>query len=164
MPVPLPVIKVEKSEEKDASDRKPPECWGERHTFVLMAFLGYTLCFTLRVDLAVAIVAMVNTTSGTNGGEPPEQCPPVGGRSAADEVRSGAATASKRFCEMFSERSTDRPLGFRLYSVCYAAQGEFSDLLNKLLPLTVSLQKSIEAKGQTFSASWKLGTPNSTGR
>ena len=86
MPVPLPVIKVEKSEEKDASARRPPECWGERHTFVLMAFLGYTLCFTLRVDLAVAIVAMVNTTSGTNGGEPPEQCPPVGGRSAADEV------------------------------------------------------------------------------
>ena len=81
--MPVPVIKVEKSEEKDA--RKPPECWGERHTFVLMAFLGYTLCFTLRVDLAVAIVAMVNTTSSTNEGEPPEQCPPVGGRSA-DEV------------------------------------------------------------------------------
>ena len=79
--MPVPVIKVEKSEEKDAT--KPPECWGERHTFVLMAFLGYTLCFTLRVDLAVAIVAMVNTTSTTtNGTEVPDQCPPVGGLSA----------------------------------------------------------------------------------
>ena len=27
---------------------KPPECWGTRHTYVAMAFLGYTLCFTLR--------------------------------------------------------------------------------------------------------------------
>ena len=78
--MPVPVIKVVKIEEKDA--RKPPgECWGERHTFVLMAFLGYTLCFTLRVDLAVAIVAMVNTTSVTADG-PAEQCPPVGAQSA----------------------------------------------------------------------------------
>ena len=82
--MPVPVITVEKSEEKDA--RKPPECWGERHTFVLMAFLGYTLCFTLRVDLAVAIVAMVNTTSTTDGAEPPDQCPPVGERRSANGV------------------------------------------------------------------------------
>ena len=78
--MPVPVIKVVKIEEKDAAAaaRRPPaECWGERHTFVLMAFLGYTLCFTLRVDLAVAIVAMVNTTSTTADG-PAEQCPPVG--------------------------------------------------------------------------------------
>ena len=82
--MPVPVITVEKSEEKDA--RKPPEFWGERHTFVLMAFLGYTLCFTLRVDLAVAIVAMVNTTSTTDGAEPPDQCPPVGERRSANGV------------------------------------------------------------------------------
>ena len=80
--MPVPVIKVVKIEEKDAAARRPPaECWGERHTFVLMAFLGYTLCFTLRVDLAVAIVAMVNTTSTTTDG-PAEQCPPVGAQSA----------------------------------------------------------------------------------
>ena len=82
--MPVPVIKVVKIEEKDAAAaaaRRPPaECWGERHTFVLMAFLGYTLCFTLRVDLAVAIVAMVNTTSATDG--PAEQCPTVGAQSA----------------------------------------------------------------------------------
>ena len=78
----VPVIKVVKIEEKDATARMPPpgECWGERHTFVLMAFLGYTLCFTLRVDLAVAIVAMVNTTSTTDG--PAEQCPTVGAQNA----------------------------------------------------------------------------------
>ena len=84
--MPVPVIKVVKIEEKDAAAeaRRPPpgECWGERHTFVLMAFLGYTLCFTLRVDLAVAIVAMVNTTSATSADGPAEQCPPVGAQSA----------------------------------------------------------------------------------
>ena len=80
----VPVIKVVKIEEKDAVARRPPpgECWGERHTFVLMAFLGYTLCFTLRVDLAVAIVAMVNTTSTTADGPAAEQCPPVGAQGA----------------------------------------------------------------------------------
>ena len=37
-----------------------PEGWGARHTFTLMCFLSYALCFALRVDIAVAIVAMAN--------------------------------------------------------------------------------------------------------
>ena len=35
--------------------------WGTRHTFTLMCFLSYALCFSVRVDLAVAIVDMVDT-------------------------------------------------------------------------------------------------------
>ena len=36
--------------------------WGTRHTFALMAFLGMANTFTLRVNLSVAIVAMVNAS------------------------------------------------------------------------------------------------------
>ena len=38
-----------------------PKGWGTRHTFTLMCFLSYALCFSVRVDLAVAIVDMVDT-------------------------------------------------------------------------------------------------------
>lgn len=38
----------EKDKEELVEHRKPPEWWGTRHTYVVMAFLGYTLCFTLR--------------------------------------------------------------------------------------------------------------------
>ena len=40
--------------------------FGTRHTFVLMSALGMTLAHMLRVDLSVAIVSMVNTTSSDN--------------------------------------------------------------------------------------------------
>ena len=36
--------------------------WGTRHTFAFMGFVGYAICMSLRVDLAVAIVSMVNTS------------------------------------------------------------------------------------------------------
>ena len=42
--------KMGKEEDKEELNehRNPPELWGTRHTYVVMAFLGYTLCFTLR--------------------------------------------------------------------------------------------------------------------
>lgn len=40
-------------------------CWGVRHTFVILAFLGCANMYAMRVNLSVAIVAMVdNTLSG----------------------------------------------------------------------------------------------------
>ena len=34
-------------------------CWGARHTFVFLAFLGTANVYAMRVNLSVAIVAMV---------------------------------------------------------------------------------------------------------
>ncbi len=37
----------------------PEGRWGTRYTFALMGFLGFVITFINRVDLSVAIVAMV---------------------------------------------------------------------------------------------------------
>ena len=37
--------------------------WGTRHIFVLLAFLGCANIYAMRVNLSVAIVAMVGKTS-----------------------------------------------------------------------------------------------------
>jgi hypothetical protein len=34
--------------------------WGTRFTFSLLVWMGFGLCYSVRVDMAVAIVAMVN--------------------------------------------------------------------------------------------------------
>ena len=34
-------------------------CWGKRHTFVLLAFLGTANAYAMRINLSVAIVGMV---------------------------------------------------------------------------------------------------------
>ncbi len=36
-----------------------PGCWGTRHTFTLLSFLGLANVYAMRVNLSVAIVAMV---------------------------------------------------------------------------------------------------------
>ena len=41
-------------------------CWGVRHTFVILAFLGCANVYAMRVNLSVAIVAMVDNT-GSSG-------------------------------------------------------------------------------------------------
>ena len=38
----------------------PSSGWGARFTFVAMTFLGKALCYAARVDMSVAIVAMVD--------------------------------------------------------------------------------------------------------
>jgi hypothetical protein len=37
--------------------------WGARHTFAFLAFLGFLNVYAMRVNLSVAIVAMVNHTA-----------------------------------------------------------------------------------------------------
>lgn len=39
------------------------ECWGVRHTLVLLGFFGFANVYAMRVNLSVAIVAMVNHTA-----------------------------------------------------------------------------------------------------
>jgi len=38
-------------------------CWGTRYTLVLLGFLGFANVYAMRVNLSVAIVAMVNHTA-----------------------------------------------------------------------------------------------------
>ncbi|XP_047486618.1 sialin-like [Penaeus chinensis] len=45
-------------DETDAGDA-PKECWGARHTLGFLGFLGFTSVYAMRVNLSVAIVAMV---------------------------------------------------------------------------------------------------------
>jgi len=39
-----------------------PPGWGQRHTLVLLGFLGFSVSYALRFNLSLAIVAMVNST------------------------------------------------------------------------------------------------------
>ena len=43
--------------------------WGTRHTFSLLAFLGFANIYAMRVNLSVAIVAMVNDPHTKNNTE-----------------------------------------------------------------------------------------------
>lgn len=48
------------------------ECWGARHTLAFLGSLGFTVMYTIRISLSVAIVAMATTTpsnssNATNG-------------------------------------------------------------------------------------------------
>ena len=48
---------------------KISERWGTRHTFILLSFLGFANIYAMRVNLSVAIVAMVEVGKQTpNGG------------------------------------------------------------------------------------------------
>ena len=46
---------------------KKPANWGARHTFVILAFLGCANVYAMRVNLSVAIVAMVDSSTGNSG-------------------------------------------------------------------------------------------------
>ncbi|XP_042203100.1 sialin-like [Homarus americanus] len=56
--------------------REGSECWGARHTLTLMTFLCLTLQYSTRVNLSIAIVAMVGPTSNNGTNETlPDTCP-----------------------------------------------------------------------------------------
>ena len=38
---------------------RPKRCWGERHTFTLMSFVGLAVAYAIRFSLPIGIVAMV---------------------------------------------------------------------------------------------------------
>ncbi|RXG61910.1 putative inorganic phosphate cotransporter [Armadillidium vulgare] len=64
-----------KCEMVDAKDYKLG-LWGARHTLSLMLFLAFSCDYALRVNLSVAIVAMVNdTSSSTDNTSTSDQCP-----------------------------------------------------------------------------------------
>ncbi|KAK3889501.1 hypothetical protein Pcinc_006473 [Petrolisthes cinctipes] len=53
--------------------QRPKEWWGARHTLALMGFLGFSVIYAMRVNLSVAIVAMVkgdpNATHANNNND-----------------------------------------------------------------------------------------------
>ncbi len=61
--------KVDKDEEEEDEETCPPsspccQWWGCRHTFSLLSFLGMANVYAMRVNLSVAIVAMVGGRGG----------------------------------------------------------------------------------------------------
>jgi hypothetical protein len=40
--------------------------WGCRFTYVCLVFMGYAICYACRVDMSIAIVAMVNRSKFVN--------------------------------------------------------------------------------------------------
>ncbi|KAK3088049.1 hypothetical protein FSP39_013989 [Pinctada imbricata] len=56
---------------------KPPEgeCFGSRHVLAFMAFLGFFNVYCLRVNLSVALVAMVNSTKSAANESTSTECP-----------------------------------------------------------------------------------------
>lgn len=53
----------------------PGEWWGARHTLAFMASLGIGVTYTMRINLSVAIVAMVGTSPSNGTDEPSDVCP-----------------------------------------------------------------------------------------
>ncbi|XP_059171323.1 sialin-like [Physella acuta] len=69
--------------EKKTRDMAGSQCMAARHVLALMAFLGFVNVYCLRVDLSVALVAMVNSTSSKNS-TGSQECPdPQGGNSTS---------------------------------------------------------------------------------
>lgn len=52
----------------ELKDDNKKELWGTRHTMAFMAFLGFSIVYAMRVNLSVAIVAMVRKNATTENG------------------------------------------------------------------------------------------------
>ena len=65
---------IESSEDFSIKTNKP-SIWGTRHTFVLLSFLGFANIYAMRVNLSVAIVAMVSSSDRKNDTNIGTQCP-----------------------------------------------------------------------------------------
>ena len=52
---------------KGATKSVSSGAWGARHTFILLLGLGNTFCYMTRVNISVAIVAMVDTNVEIRG-------------------------------------------------------------------------------------------------
>ncbi|KAK7082633.1 hypothetical protein SK128_005066 [Halocaridina rubra] len=57
--------------------KKPKAWWGARHTLAFLGFLGFACVYAMRVNLSVAIVAMVKSEvkNNTNNTDDSEECP-----------------------------------------------------------------------------------------
>ena len=79
-------------------------CFQARHALAVMAFLGFFNVYCLRVNLSVALVAMVNSTSSENSSTS-DECPNDSGNSTTTSTVSTraavvAAAGSLRFLEI----------------------------------------------------------------
>ncbi|XP_042876444.1 uncharacterized protein LOC122256054 [Penaeus japonicus] len=80
LPAPKSLEETERPDQALSAAAKPPgssntECWGARHTLALLGSLGFTVMYTIRISLSVAIVAMV-TTMPSNSSNATNEAPP----------------------------------------------------------------------------------------
>ena len=64
---------IDASQHVETTTRRRPR-WGSRHTFVLLSFLGFANILAMRVNLSVAIVAMVSSSHRKNNTNIGTQC------------------------------------------------------------------------------------------
>lgn len=76
VPITGSMVKVEESVTALVDSEEPRECWGTRHTLGVMGFLGVSCVYAMRVNLSVAIVAMVRSLpkNVTNSSHAEEVC------------------------------------------------------------------------------------------
>ncbi|KAG8180929.1 hypothetical protein JTE90_013935 [Oedothorax gibbosus] len=73
----------------DKTSKNPPRCYfPKRYIVVILGFLGMFNTYAMRVNLSVAMVAMVNTTSDSNKSRVSDECPAP---SNANETHGGGA-------------------------------------------------------------------------
>lgn len=86
-------------------------CFGARHVFTLLAFLGFINIYAMRVNLSVAIVAMVKSKpSGGNGTnfEVNNTCPvPIKPNSTDENFYTQVKFPAKSYCSTSQEFDSD---------------------------------------------------------
>ncbi|RXG68114.1 hypothetical protein Avbf_11367 [Armadillidium vulgare] len=71
--------------------------WGARHTLAVMLFFALSCNYALRVNLSVAIVAMVNhTTSSPDNTSTSDQCPYPEDKDTADDYNESGKILAKQ--------------------------------------------------------------------
>ncbi|OXA52347.1 Sialin [Folsomia candida] len=60
------VLELKEPKTKDNIEQSP-KGWGTRHTFLVLGFVGFALCYALRFNLSIAIVKMIKRSNGTVG-------------------------------------------------------------------------------------------------
>lgn len=65
-------------DKQETTEERPKACWGARHTMAFIGFLGATCVYAMRVNLSVAIVAMVKSDAknATNSSDLNQVCLP----------------------------------------------------------------------------------------
>ncbi|KAK6960294.1 sialin [Biomphalaria glabrata] len=75
--------------ERKKKDEEGSQCIAARHVLAIMAFLGFVNVYCLRVDLSVALVAMVNSSSSSSNSSKSTDCPAPGKDNSTSPAKVG---------------------------------------------------------------------------
>ncbi len=104
-------------------------CFGARHLFALMGFLGFVNVYAMRVNLSVAIVVMVNNTNNDNQGNGTSYnsnstCPVPSGPNSTTPDKNQVKILERRWhvkIIMNSESKQTKSICFRQYNSLFCS-------------------------------------------